>query len=287
MKLHCYKYQGAGNDFVILDNRDNKAQLTDDQVRQLCDRRFGIGSDGLMLLGSAPEGKPQLDFTMRYFNSDGPEGTMCGNGGRCLVAFAAHMGIKKFEFDAIDGYHRAEVLEYSPSRCIVRLKMRNLPVVDGVNPVAKLEDGFFLDTGSDHFVGFVPDVDAYDVDTNGKRLRWDKRFPKGTNVNFVEVIDEDRPDAARGIKVRTYERGVEAETWACGTGVTASSIVSYINGAKSFDKFEKDGKEHIQFAIQARGDKLKVDFVPVADGSFEEIYLTGPATKVFETDIEI
>lgn len=287
MKLHCYKYQGAGNDFVIIDNRKGDVNLTDEQVRQLCDRRFGIGSDGLMLLGAAPSSDGKLDFTMRYFNSDGPEGTMCGNGGRCLVAFAAHMGIKKFEFQAIDGYHNAQVLEYGPSRCIVRLKMRNLPVVDGKNPVTRLEDGYFLDTGSDHFVGFVGNVDEYDVDTNGKRLRWDKRFPKGTNVNFVEIVDQDRPDAARGLKVRTYERGVEAETWACGTGVTASSIVSYLSGAKSYDKFEADGVEHVKFAIRARGDKLSVDFVANPDGSFEEIYLTGPATKVFETDMDI
>ena len=287
MKLHCYKYQGAGNDFVILDNRKGDVKLTDEQVRRLCDRRFGVGSDGLMLLGAAPEGNPSLDFTMRYFNADGPEGTMCGNGGRCLVAFAAHMGIKKFEFNAIDGYHSAEVLEYSPSRCIVRLRMRELPLEDGKTPVNRLEDGYFLDTGSDHFVVFVDDVDSYDVDTEGKRLRWDKRFPKGANVNFVEVVGSDRPDAARGLKVRTYERGVEAETWACGTGVTASSIASYVNGVRTCDVIPEDGKERVRFAIQARGDKLAVDFVANPDGSFGSIYLTGPATRVFETDIEI
>ena len=274
MKLHCFKYQGAGNDFVILDNRKGDVNLTDAQVHQLCDRRFGIGSDGLMLLGA---GDGKYDFTMRYFNADGPEGTMCGNGGRCLVAFAAHCGIKKFEFTAIDGYHRAEVLEYSPTRCIVRLKMRDLKVENGTQPIEAFKDGYFLDTGSPHFVQFVEDIDKFDVDTEGKRLRWDSRWAKGTNVNFVEPT-------AEGIKVRTYERGVEAETWACGTGCTASSITSYHHGVKSFTK---DGAGRVKFAIQALGDRLAVDFIPHEDGSYDDIYLTGPATKVFETDIEI
>lgn len=272
MKLHCYKYQGAGNDFVILDNRDGSVNLTPEQINRLCDRRFGIGGDGLMTLGASDK----YDFTMRYYNADGYEGTMCGNGGRCLVAFAAHRGIKKFEFTAVDGYHSAEVLEYGDHRCIVRLKMRDLPLEDGKNPVEKLSDGYFLNTGSPHFVGFVDDVMAFDVDTEGKRLRWDERFPGGTNVNFVQIAD-DR------ILVRTYERGVEAETWACGTGVTASSICSWIEGAKCC---QRDGGR-AKFAIKALGDSLAVDFLPAADGSFSDIWLTGPATFVFETDIEI
>lgn len=278
MKLHCFKYQGAGNDFVILDNRKGDVNLTDEQVHKLCDRRYGIGSDGLMLLG-ARDGK--YDFTMRYFNADGPEGTMCGNGGRCLVAFAAHCGIKQFEFTAIDGYHRAEVLEYSPSRCIVRLKMRDLMLGEGgEKPIEAFQDGYFLDTGSPHFVQFVDDINTFDVDGEGKRLRWDKRWAKGTNVNFVQPVPE-------GIKVRTYERGVEAETWACGTGCTASSITSYYHGVKSFTTSDEGENKRIKFAIQALGDKLAVDFIAHPDGSFEDIYLTGPATKVFETDIEI
>lgn len=278
MKLHCYKYQGAGNDFVILDNRKGDVNLTDEQVHRLCDRRFGIGSDGLMLLGA---GSGRFDFTMRYFNADGPEGTMCGNGGRCLVAFAAHCGIKKFEFTAIDGYHRAEVLEYGPSRCTVRLKMRDLPLMEGgVKPIETFSDGYFLDTGSPHFVQFVDDIDTFDVDREGKRLRWDSRWAKGTNVNFVQPVPE-------GIKVRTYERGVEAETWACGTGCTASSIVSFYHGIKSFTESAEGNDKRIKFAVQALGDRLAVDFIAHPDGSFEDIYLTGPATRVFETDMEI
>ncbi|MBQ0024395.1 MAG: diaminopimelate epimerase [Bacteroidales bacterium] len=282
MILHCCKYQGAGNDFVILDNRKGDVLLTDAQVNRLCDRRFGIGADGLMLLGApACEG---MDFSMRYFNADGPEGTMCGNGGRCLVAFAAHLGLKKFEFTAIDGYHRAEILEYGETKCIVRLKMRDLKPENGRNPVERLSDGCFLNTGSPHFVGFVDDVSAYDVDTNGKRLRYDNRFEGGTNVNFVEAVKQDREDAPRGLKVRTYERGVEAETWACGTGVTASSIAAYAYGIQTYDT-DKNGR--IYFNVQTLGDRLSVDFLTPSDGCFEDIHLTGPAAKVFETEIDI
>ncbi|MDD2594666.1 MAG: diaminopimelate epimerase [Bacteroidales bacterium] len=274
--MHVYKYQGAGNDFVIIDNRNGKINLSNEQVKWLCDRRFGIGGDGLMLLG----GSDEYDFTMKYYNSDGFEGTMCGNGGRCLVSFAAHRGIRHFEFTAIDGYHRADLLEYGAHRCIVRLKMRDLPLLaDGTSPVDIQPEGYFLDTGSEHFVIFVKDVSNYDVDGEGKKWRWDNRFPSGANINFVE-------EEAEQLKVRTYERGVEAETWACGTGVTASSIAAYIHGAECFTE---DAKDHgrVNFDIQTLGDKLSVDFIPLDGNSFRDIYLTGPATFVFETDIEL
>ncbi|MCK9626400.1 MAG: diaminopimelate epimerase [Bacteroidales bacterium] len=268
--IHAYKYQGAGNDFVIIDNRKGDINLNDKQIRHLCDRRFGIGGDGMMLLGSSDK----YDFTMKYFNADGFEGTMCGNGGRCLVAFAAHKKIKKFEFTAIDGYHKAEVLEYSEHKCIVRLKMRDIDIIE------KHSEGYFLDTGSDHFVVFVDDVTNYDVDTEGKKWRWAERFPKGTNVNFVQI-------EPKRLSVRTYERGVEAETYACGTGVTASSIASYVNGCKNYTKFADAIGEHIKFDIKALGDKLAVDFIPIGGTSFREVYLTGPATFVFDTQIDI
>lgn len=274
--MHVYKYQGAGNDFVIIDNRNGVADnLSDEQVRWLCDRRFGVGGDGLMLLGASE----QYDFTMKYYNSDGFEGTMCGNGGRCLVAFAAHRGIKHFEFSAIDGYHRADLLEMGAHRCIVRLKMRDLPSLpNGDSPVDKQPEGFFLNTGSDHFVIFVDDVATYDVDNEGKKWRWAKRFPKGANINFVQIEDNQ-------LRVRTYERGVEAETWACGTGVTASSIAAYMYGAKCFTNDEKEASR-VRFEIQALGDRLAVDFLLQDNNTFKDIYLTGPATFVFETEIE-
>ncbi len=268
-KLHVYKYQGAGNDFVVVDNRRGQADfLTPVQINRLCDRRFGVGADGLMTLDAGGA----ADFRMRYYNADGYEGTMCGNGGRCLVAFAARMGIAKYDFTACDGPHSAEVLSREGDRCIVRLKMRDVARLDW------LPDGCLLDTGSTHFVQWVDDLPRYDVDGEGKRLRWDERFPHGANVNFVEVF----PDH---LAVRTYERGVEAETWACGTGATASAIASYAHGAACFTRSEADPLR-VRFTVHAPGGHLAVDFIPAEDGSFHDVWLTGPATPVFETDID-
>lgn len=283
MTIHAYKYQGAGNDFVILDNRDNSCNLTPEQIKLLCDRRFGIGADGMMLLGQSNE----FDFSMRYFNADGYEGSMCGNGGRCLVAFAAHRGIKKFDFIAIDGFHTAQVLEYTPHRCIVKLKMKDLEACGKYS-----DNAYFLNTGSPHYVEFVDDVANYPVDEKGKYWRYHKDFEGGTNVNFVELKDNC-------INVRTYERGVEAETYACGTGVTASSIASYLYCQnKGFtekqqvaicpqeDKCEE--AELVRYDIHALGDDLQVNFkYNKSSKTFSDVYLTGPATFVFECDIEI
>ncbi len=283
MVIEAYKYQGAGNDFVILDNRELQYNhLTDKEIRLLCDRRFGVGGDGLMLLGPSDK----YDFSMRYFNADGFEGSMCGNGGRCLVAFAAHRGIKKFEFEAIDGYHRAEVLEYTPHRCIVKLKMIDLGECQKYS-----DNAYFLNTGSPHYVEFVENVKEYPVDERGKFWRWHKDFEGGTNVNFVEIEDNH-------INVRTYERGVEAETFACGTGVTASSIATYLHSDKGFAKKEMimvsaqgeeaQSVEQVKYDIHALGDNLSVTFnYDKSKKLFSEIYLTGPATFVFKTDIEI
>ena len=268
--LHVYKYQGAGNDFVIVDNRRGEADfLTPQFINRLCDRRFGIGADGLMTLCHSDV----ADFEMHYYNADGPEGTMCGNGGRCLVAFAALMGIRRFEFEAWDGHHRADLLEFTPDRCTVRLKM-----ID-VDSVEKLPDGWLLETGSTHFVQWVNDLKEFDVAGEGKRLRWDKRFPKGANVNFVE------PEA-EGLFVRTYERGVEAETWACGTGSTASAIASWLRGVPGFTVTEEAGRKRVRYAVRTLGGRLAVDFLALEDGSCRDVYLTGPATRVFETDID-
>ncbi len=264
--MKAYKYQGAGNDFVILDNREEGIELSSSQIKLLCDRRFGIGSDGLMLL----EGSKEYDFKMRYFNADGFEGTMCGNGGRCLVAFAAKMGIRNFDFEAIDGFHTAKLIDYTPSRSIVRLKMKDVEEVRKFIPSRKedsLPDAYFLDTGSAHLVIFVESVDKIDVATEGKFWRYYPDFENGVNVNFVEF---------RGDKlyVRTFERGVEAETFACGTGVTASSIAAFIL---------KGGQTN--YTIQTLGDLLQVEFTPHANHRFSDIWLTGPATFVFETEI--
>jgi len=268
--LHVYKYQGAGNDFVIVDNRRGEADfLTPQLINRLCDRRFGVGADGLMTLCHSDV----ADFEIHYYNADGPEGTMCGNGGRCLVAFAALMGFQRFEFEAWDGHHRADLLAFSQDRCTVRLKM-----ID-VDQVQKLEDGWLLETGSTHFVQWVKGLASFDVATEGKRLRWDKRFPRGANVNFVEAEPE-------GLFVRTYERGVEAETWACGTGSTAAAIASWLRGVPGCTVSDENGKQRVRYAIRTLGGNLAVDFLAESDGRCHDVYLTGPATKVFETDID-
>lgn len=284
MIIHAYKYQGAGNDFVILDNRTGEYDnLDNDRIKLLCDRRFGMGGDGLMLLGKSS----RYDFSMRYFNSDGHEGTMCGNGGRCLVAFAAHRNIRKYEFEAIDGYHNAEMLEFSPHRCIVKLKMIDLQKYERYSP-----DSYFLNTGSPHLVKFVENVMEYPVEEQGRYWRHHPDFPGGTNVNFVEIA----PDR---LMVRTFERGVEAETYACGTGVTASAIAAYLyrpqTGAASREMagtapLGQNGQKtkSLRYDIQALGDRLSVNFMFNEEtGQFSDIFLTGPATYVYDCRIEI
>lgn len=258
MKLHFYKYQGTGNDFVILDNRDGYFDASrTDIVKQVCDRRFGVGADGFMLL----ENTPGYDFKMVYYNADGNESTMCGNGGRCLVAFAHKMGVfeKETTFLAIDGGHEASIKEG-----IVYLKM-----ID-VNEVEQNEQFSWLNTGSPHYVKFVNNINEFPVFEEGKAVRYNERFKaQGTNVNFLEKIGENE------IFVRTYERGVEDETYSCGTGVTAAAIVASYNGFKSPVK------------IKTLGGNLSVAFEPKANGGFENVYLNGPAVLVFEGDIEV
>lgn len=263
MIIEAYKYQGAGNDFVILDNRDSKYRLDNSQVKLLCDRRFGIGADGLMLLGKSEK----HDFSMTYYNSDGAESTMCGNGGRCLVAFAAHMGLSKFDFEAVDGFHTAQIKDFGKHCCTVRLKM-----IDVTQWKRYSEKSWYLDTGSPHYVEFVDDVKNYPVEEKGKYWRHHSDFQGGTNVNFVEFISESH------LFVRTFERGVEAETFACGTGVTASAIAACLYTGGGREKFD----------ITAPGGELSVDFkYDKKKGLFRDVYLTGPAVFVFKTDIEL
>jgi diaminopimelate epimerase len=255
MKLHFYKYQGTGNDFIILDNRKGQyANLPKNTIARLCDRRFGIGADGLMLLNNAKG----YDFGMTYYNANGLEGSMCGNGGRCLVKFAAEMGIhsETYVFTAIDGEHLAEITETGT----VRLKMKD---VEGVQE----EDGdFVLDTGSPHYVKFVGEIQDMDVHKKGMEIRYSSTFAKqGINVNFVEQQGHD------AIFVRTYERGVEDETLSCGTGVTAAALVSFHN---------EIGFNNV--VVHTRGGRLEVEFERNPDHSFSQIWLSGPAEKVFE-----
>ncbi len=260
MKIEFSKYHGAGNDFVLIDNRSTSYKLSDDTVKFLCDRHMGIGADGLMFLNNSND----FDFEMKYYNSDGKESTMCGNGGRCITAFASHLGIinTKTSFIAIDGEHQAEILADDKDVMQLRLKMVDVCSVKFYN------EDYIINTGSPHYIKFVDKVSAIDVFNEGKAIRFDKEISEnGVNVNFVE-IKEDR------IFVRTYERGVEDETLACGTGVTASAIAYALN------------KDINEVKIKTLGGELKVNFTKTED-AYRDIWLTGPATFVFKGEIEI
>lgn len=262
-----YKYQGAGNDFLIADNRKGNISLGTEEIRGLCDRRYGIGADGLMLL----ENEPGYDFRMIYYNSDGSGGMMCGNGGRCIVAFAYHCGLRSFHFTAADGPHTATVLENGTKSLTVRLKMKDFRGME------TYPDGVFLDTGTRHFVRFTNGLEGMDIIPEGRRLRSDIRFaPAGTNVNFVEPSDAL-------VRVRTFEKGVEDETYACGTGIVASVLATWFCG-KAKGSVSPEGR--VRYAVRALRDNLEVDFIPGQDCSAKEIFLTGPATLVAAIDTD-
>jgi len=253
MKLPFYKYQGTGNDFIIIDNRNESFPKNDIQlISKLCDRRFGIGADGLLLL----ENHDKLDFTMVYYNADGNLGSMCGNGARCIVHFANHLGIinDKAVFEAVDGSHAASI-----ENGIVSLKMND------VRDVNVLDTHVFLDTGSPHHVQMVTNLEEYDVENKGSYIRNTTYGKEGSNINFVEAIDDNT------FAVRTYERGVEAETLSCGTGVTAVAIALFETQKTASDKVE----------LSTKGGILKVKFNK-AERSYTEVYLEGPATLVFK-----
>jgi len=260
MQIQFYKYQSTGNDFVIIDNRENQVnQLTTKQVSKLCHRRFGIGADGLMLLGK----KEGYDFEMIYYNADGNESTMCGNGGRCLVKFAYHMGIhrNRYNFLAVDGAHEAEI-ELNGR---VKLKMKDVEAVE------EHSNYTILNTGSPHYIKYTGNVAEIDVQEQGSAIRHSRHFAEeGINVNFVETLDQD------SIFVRTYERGVEAETYSCGTGVTAAALVSAHND-NGFNRVE----------VKTKGGHLSVEFNKIDDEHFNNIWLCGPAELVFAGHTEI
>ena len=269
--MKFYKYQGAGNDFLIADNRDGSISLTKDQIASVCDRRYGVGADGLMLL----ETSDRHDFRMTYYNSDGSGGMMCGNGGRCIVAFAADMGLEKFDFDAADGFHTARILKDEDGVKTVCLKMKDVTEIfryEALEGVSVPSEGYFLDTGTRHYVRFVKDLKEYDIVSEGRKIRYDavQLQPVGVNVNFVEPSD--------GIlNVRTYEKGVEDETYACGTGIVASCIAAYEAGVRPSD-VDQDGRVH--YDVHAKKDVLAVDFLPSEVA--EDVWLTGPASFVAE-----
>lgn len=253
MEIQFYKYQGTGNDFIILDNRTSLYDgLTENQINAMCDRRFGIGADGLMLLGLA-EG---FDFSMKYYNADGKEGSMCGNGGRCLVRFACDMGIIKdsYHFIAFDGPHNASI----QTNGNVSLKMQDVSIIEIIN------NDVVLNTGSPHFIRFVEDVKSIDVSQEGRNIRYNDVYKeKGINVNFVEKLQTS-------IHIRTYERGVEDETLSCGTGATAAAIAFAQN--TGFNKVP----------VKVQGGELEVSFNRINQHQCDNIWLTGPAVFVFK-----
>ncbi|MBP6040104.1 MAG: diaminopimelate epimerase [Flavobacterium sp.] len=260
MLLTFYKYQGTGNDFIMVDNRLNSFPKENTQlIEQLCDRRFGIGADGLILL----ENHTTYDFKMVYFNSDGNESSMCGNGGRCLVAFAKQLGIIEAtaEFEAVDGYHFAK---------IIGDKMVSLQMKD-VDRIAVHQDYSFLNTGSPHHVQVVSDLINLDVKTEGAKIRYSDLYGKaGSNINFVHQLENDI------FAVRTYERGVEDETLSCGTGATAVAIAMHQTGKTNNNIID----------LNVEGGKLKVQF-DVDNGKYTNVFLIGPATFVFEGTIDL
>ncbi len=265
MKLNFWKYEGAGNDFVLFDCRETNFEPAVELLSAVCDRRRGIGADGVMLLTRSTVAQ----FGMRYFNSDGRESTMCGNGGRCIALFADNLGIGSAvkRFSAVDGLHEAEILSRDAFTAVVRLKM-----VD-VAGVETFDGDYFLNTGSPHLVRRVADL-AMDVVGEGRALRCSARLASmgGANINFIRIEDEGK------ISIRTYERGVEDETLACGTGATAAAIA--VNHA-----FQPAVKH---FEVKARGGDLAVDFDTDDNSSYRNIFLTGPSRMVFagEADIE-
>ena len=271
MKLHFYKYQATGNDFILIDNQDGRVALTVDQIDKICDRRFGVGADGLIQI----EKDPNFDFKMVYYNRDGSQ-SLCGNGTRAAVKMASSIGLVngKAKFSAYDGVHHAVILENGS----VRVRMNN------VSEWEERGGDIFINTGSPHYIRYVKNLADFPVVEEGKAIRYSDAFkPGGTNVNFVELLENNI------LFVRTYERGVENETLSCGTGVTAAALAAVFKGYQS------------PIEVQVMGGRLTVDFkfsqsgLPTGQaglrtgqaGIFEEVFLTGPAKMVFEGDLEL
>ena len=260
MQIEFYKYQGTGNDFVMIDNRSNFFPKDNIQlIARLCDRRFGIGGDGLILL----ENDIETDFKMVYYNSDGNQSSMCGNGGRCLVAFAKKLNViqNSTTFTATDGVHHASIADSG------NVSLQMIDVVD----IKITPDYVFMNTGSPHHIELVDDLEHYNVKESGARIRYGELYGKqGSNINFVKKIDETT------FSLRTYERGVEDETLACGTGATAVAIAMNVLGETKANSID----------LNVEGGKLVVSFDEI-EGKFTNVFLKGPAEFVFKGTIEI
>lgn len=262
--MEFYKFDGAGNDFILVDVRQSNWVPTAEEVAIMCHRRLGIGADGLMTLGVPPVTVTDCSFSMHYYNSDGSRASMCGNGGRCIALFAFLLGLASddtlphLSFVADDGVHEADILLWDTENQVgmVRLAMRDV----ARDSVRRCMDGWLLDTGVPHYVQRVVDLKHYDVENEGRRLRFASELgEQGANVDFIEDCEDGR------LMIRTYERGVEGETWACGTGVTAAAIVS--------------GNSR----VCARGGDFQVSF-SIAGDCFSQICLTGPVSLNYKGD---
>ncbi|NMM47089.1 diaminopimelate epimerase [Marinigracilibium pacificum] len=260
MIVNFYKYQGAGNDFVMLDNRNGEFDsISINTISFLCDRRFGIGADGLITVSNSQD----KDFDMVYYNADGSQ-SFCGNGSRCAVRFAQHLGMltdSECDFNSTDGPHSAKISDDNISI--------DLYVKGTIKKYSEKE--FFIDTGSPHHIVLSKTLENTDVKTEGSAIRYSEKYaPSGSNVNFISLINDSE------LSIRTYERGVEDETLACGTGITAAALTGFKLGIKPPVK------------INAKGGTLFVTFKHDPDtDNFSDIWLTGPAEKVFEGKIEI
>jgi diaminopimelate epimerase len=262
VKLSFYKYQGAGNDFVLVDNRQNVVNHNDPaMIARVCDRRFGVGGDGMMFL----QNKEGFDFEMVYYNADGQPSSMCGNGGRCIVAFAKFLGVidSDTEFLAVDGPHSAKISENGDW---VSLQMTD------VDTVTRDNEAYVLNTGSPHYIQLASGLKDKNVFADGSAIRNNETYKaKGINVNFVEPMETG------GYFVRTFERGVEDETYACGTGVTAVALAMAKHNNQT---------GHITTPIKALGGNLQIHFDRDGD-NFTNIYLEGPAVQVFKGEVDI
>ena len=258
MQTAFAKYEGAGNDFILIDNREGGFTPRAELIAALCDRHFGIGADGLMTLARSAE----IDCSMRYYNADGSEGEMCGNGARCFALFAQHLGIggETKYFDAADGLHTARICRSKGPAGEIELGMT------AVREICTGGDWWFLNTGVPHYVEFVDELETVDVTGRGRAIRRDTaRFPQGTNVNFVQIAGDG------AIRMRTYERGVENETLACGTGAVASAIAVHRMGETSNESVP----------VKALGGDLTVDFQAAPQGSYTQVWLPGGAQPGF------
>ncbi len=253
-----YKYEGSGNDFIVFDQMKEEFDLEKEVIQKLCNRRFGIGGDGLMFLRSSDS----ESFRMVYYNADGKEGSMCGNGGRCISHLYSKLygkGTSSFQFNAIDGIHEVNIV----SNEIISLGMSD------VSGILSQAECFVLDTGSPHFIKMVDDIDALDVYNEGRKIRYSERFKKeGINVNFMQKD-------GNAFKIRTYERGVEDETYSCGTGAVACAITAYLLGLTN-------GNNVVD--LITKGGPLQVSFVE-KKGKFIHIFLNGAVSLTFKGEV--